>query len=137
MRQFILDKILGVEQASEAMQVDMRGSQPSPGNMDGGLSTIAEKSLGAICKSGSRPIGDCLEYAEWPCDRAFPLWTTGARIWLRLLGLWPEVLSRRLSLEAIADNIEKWVLAVARGQLVQAEKLGHREFGFYSIGVTS
>ncbi len=44
--------------------VDLRGSQPTPGNIEGGLTTIEEKSLGAICKSGTKPIDDVLEYAQ-------------------------------------------------------------------------
>ena len=36
------------------------------GNIRGGLTTIEEKSLGAIVKSGSRPIMDVLEYGEKP-----------------------------------------------------------------------
>lgn len=37
---------------------------PSPGNRAGGLSTIAEKALGAIAKGGSSPLIDVLGYAE-------------------------------------------------------------------------
>lgn len=37
---------------------------PSPGNKRGGLTTIAEKSLGAIAKAGSSPLTDVLRYAE-------------------------------------------------------------------------
>jgi altronate dehydratase large subunit len=44
--------------------VDMRGTQPSPGNIAGGLTTIEEKSLGAITKSGTRPIIDVFEYGD-------------------------------------------------------------------------
>lgn len=40
----------------------MRGGQPTPGNIKGGLSSIEEKSLGAIVKSGHRPIQGVLEY---------------------------------------------------------------------------
>ncbi|SER68099.1 altronate hydrolase [Vreelandella subterranea] len=39
-------------------------NNPSPGNKAGGLSTILEKSLGAISKSGSSSLSDVLEYAE-------------------------------------------------------------------------
>jgi altronate dehydratase large subunit len=42
----------------------MRGGQPTPGNIRGGITTIEEKSLGAICKSGTRPIDGLLEYGE-------------------------------------------------------------------------
>ena len=38
----------------------------SPGNVDGGLTTIEEKSLGAIQKSGSMPIQGVLKTAEKP-----------------------------------------------------------------------
>lgn len=37
---------------------------PSPGNKEGGLSSIIEKSLGAVSKAGSSPLIDVLEYAE-------------------------------------------------------------------------
>ncbi|MGC9152878.1 MAG: UxaA family hydrolase [Vulcanisaeta sp.] len=44
--------------------VDLVGTQPSPGNIVGGLSTIEEKSLGAVIKGGSRPIQGVVDYAE-------------------------------------------------------------------------
>ncbi|MFP3157276.1 MAG: UxaA family hydrolase [Caldivirga sp.] len=44
--------------------VDLVGTQPSPGNIAGGISTIEEKSLGAIIKGGSRTIQGVLDYAE-------------------------------------------------------------------------
>ncbi|MFM8774129.1 MAG: UxaA family hydrolase [Actinomycetota bacterium] len=46
--------------------VDLRGSQPAPGNIEGGLTTIEEKSLGAAKKGGNGPIHGVLEYAENP-----------------------------------------------------------------------
>lgn len=45
------------------MGVDMRGGQPTPGNIEGGLSTIEEKSLGCIYKAGSKPLQDVIAYA--------------------------------------------------------------------------
>lgn len=39
-------------------------NNPSPGNKLGGLTTILEKSLGAVAKSGSSSLNDVLEYAE-------------------------------------------------------------------------
>ena len=44
---------------------------PTPGNKRGGLTTIAEKSLGAIAKAGSSPLVDVLGYAE-PVNPARP-----------------------------------------------------------------
>lgn len=37
---------------------------PSPGNKEGGLTTILEKSLGAVAKSGTSPLMQVVEYAE-------------------------------------------------------------------------
>lgn len=37
---------------------------PAPGNKEGGLTTILEKSLGAVAKSGTTPLMQVVEYAE-------------------------------------------------------------------------
>jgi altronate hydrolase len=39
-------------------------NNPSPGNKEGGLTTIYEKSLGAIAKGGSTALVDVVQYAE-------------------------------------------------------------------------
>ena len=39
-------------------------NNPSPGNKAGGLTTIYEKSLGALAKAGSTPLVDVVEYAD-------------------------------------------------------------------------
>ena len=39
-------------------------NNPSPGNKAGGLTTILEKSLGAVAKAGGSPLIDVVEYAE-------------------------------------------------------------------------
>ena len=53
-----------MEGRAKAIGCDMRKGQPTPGNIAGGLSSIEEKSLGAIMKSGSRPIQGVLEYPQ-------------------------------------------------------------------------
>jgi altronate dehydratase large subunit len=55
-----------MEQRVKAMGVDMRGGQPTPGNIKGGLTTIEEKSLGAIAKVGSAVVQAVYEYGECP-----------------------------------------------------------------------
>ncbi len=55
-----------METRASAMGVDMRGGQPTEGNIRGGLTTIEEKSLGAIVKSGTMPISGVLRYGERP-----------------------------------------------------------------------
>lgn len=62
--QKIYDIVDDLEKRANAVGVDMRKGQPTPGNIAGGLSSIEEKSLGAIVKSGHRPIQGVLEYPE-------------------------------------------------------------------------
>jgi altronate dehydratase large subunit len=58
-----------VERLASVMGVDMRGSQPTPGNMAGGISTIEEKSLGCIHKAGSAPIQGVLGFGQPPAGK--------------------------------------------------------------------
>lgn len=44
-------------------------NNPSPGNKAGGLTTIYEKSLGAIAKAGGAPLGEVIGYAARPRGR--------------------------------------------------------------------
>lgn len=60
----IYDIVEKMEARAKAIGCDMRKGQPTPGNIAGGLSSIEEKSLGAIVKSGTRPIQGVLEYPE-------------------------------------------------------------------------
>lgn len=46
--------------------VDLLGSQPTQGNIAGGLSTIEEKALGNIAKTGTKQVIGVLEPAERP-----------------------------------------------------------------------
>jgi altronate hydrolase len=46
-------------------------NNPSPGNKLGGLTTIYEKSLGAIAKAGTTPMTDVVGYAERITTRGF------------------------------------------------------------------
>ncbi len=39
-------------------------NNPTPGNKAGGLTTILEKSLGAVAKAGTSPLTDVIEYAK-------------------------------------------------------------------------
>ncbi|HRW24836.1 MAG TPA: UxaA family hydrolase [Spirochaetia bacterium] len=63
-----------MENRAKAIGVDMRKGQPTPGNIEGGLSTIEEKSLGAIVKSGTRTIEGVIGYTEAP---------TGKGLWIK------------------------------------------------------
>jgi len=45
----------------------------SPGNMDGGMSTIAEKSMGCIFKGGTTTINQVVDYGEAPTEKGLVL----------------------------------------------------------------
>ena len=61
----ILEIVEKMEARAKAIGCDMRKGQPTPGNIAGGLSSIEEKTLGAIVKSGTRPIQGVLDYPEF------------------------------------------------------------------------
>ncbi len=61
----LIQIISRVEGEARALGLDIRGTQPSPGNIRGGLTTIEEKSLGATHKGGERaPLEDVVGYAS-------------------------------------------------------------------------
>lgn len=56
----------GLEDSFVEAGVDVRGANPSPGNMKGGLSTLEEKALGGISKGGTTPIVEVVPYGVQP-----------------------------------------------------------------------
>jgi altronate dehydratase large subunit len=62
----IVELVRRMEDRAKAVGCDMRGGQPTGGNIKGGLTTIEEKSLGAIAKSGHSPIEAVYEYGVTP-----------------------------------------------------------------------
>ncbi len=62
----LLACVAAMEDRANALGVDMRGGQPTEGNIRGGLTTIEEKSLGAIVKSGTLPLTDVVQYGARP-----------------------------------------------------------------------
>lgn len=62
----ILALVDRMEKRAKAVGCDMRGGQPTGGNIKGGLTTIEEKSLGAIAKGGTAPIRAVYEYGVRP-----------------------------------------------------------------------
>jgi altronate dehydratase large subunit len=64
--QEIIDVVTRFEHDVARHGVDLLGSQPAPGNIAGGLTTIEEKSLGAARKGGVGPISGVTAYATPP-----------------------------------------------------------------------
>jgi altronate dehydratase large subunit len=91
--QAVGDKLLQCVKDMEALAKatgfeDIRASNPSADNKKGGLTTLAEKSLGAILKGGSKPLQGVLDYAEKPHDpHGFYFMTTPAPACESLTGL--------------------------------------------------
>ncbi len=66
----LLDLVEQCEQKARNLGFDMRGGQPTPGNIEGGLTTIEEKSLGCIYKGGvKQPLNGVLDYAQIPTEK--------------------------------------------------------------------
>ncbi len=55
---------------------DRAGMVIAPGNIEGGLSSITEKSLGCITKAGSTPINEVVGYAERPTKQGLVIMDT-------------------------------------------------------------
>lgn len=74
--QKILDYVKHREQEQIDAGEDVRKTQPSPGNKDGGITTLEEKSLGCIYKGGSTPIVDMIDCAHAPEKKGLVLMDT-------------------------------------------------------------
>jgi altronate dehydratase large subunit len=60
----IVEMVARYERSVNYEGIDMRGAQPSRGNIEGGLTTLEEKSLGAAKKAGNAPFTGALDYAD-------------------------------------------------------------------------
>ena len=65
-QQALLQLVKNCEERAKALGEDIRGGQPTPGNITGGITTIEEKSLGCVHKAGTAPLQGVLEYADIP-----------------------------------------------------------------------
>lgn len=66
----------GLERSFTEAGVDVRGANPSPGNMAGGLSTLEEKALGGISKGGTTHINQVVSYGSIPTERGLVIMDT-------------------------------------------------------------
>jgi altronate dehydratase large subunit len=65
--------IEGAEQLACQVMGELASLVISPGNMDGGMSTIAEKSMGCIFKGGTTTINQVVDYGESPSEKGLIL----------------------------------------------------------------
>lgn len=62
--QKLYDAVKRCEQLYIDAGEDIRNTNPSPGNKAGGITTLEEKSLGCIHKSGTKPFTDVVDYGK-------------------------------------------------------------------------
>lgn len=65
-------------QRIEREGANLLGSQPTQGNIAGGLSTIEEKAMGNVAKTGTKPVVDALGPAEAPVKRGLNFMDTSS-----------------------------------------------------------
>ncbi|MBW2339413.1 MAG: UxaA family hydrolase [Deltaproteobacteria bacterium] len=63
------------EERVKASGMDIRGANPAPGNIAGGITTIEEKSLGAIKKGGGTTVQGVLATGRSPRGKVCSSWT--------------------------------------------------------------
>jgi altronate dehydratase large subunit len=65
-RKKFISEIETLEKEIIALGIDLRGSNPTPDNIRGGLTTIEEKALGAMAKAGKSELVGVLGYGDVP-----------------------------------------------------------------------
>jgi len=69
-----IEKMIGrAEKLTQDVMGELAALVISPGNMDGGMSTIAEKSMGCIVKGGTTTINQVVDYGEVPTEKGLIL----------------------------------------------------------------
>jgi altronate hydrolase len=132
-------------------------NNPSPGNKKGGLTTILEKSLGAVAKGGTTPLTGVYKYAEPIKARGFAFTTgrgsafgakpspsmkisTNTEMFKRLSDDMDlnagSILTDGVSVEQVGQDIFNMWLRIASGEKTKSELqgLGDYEFVPWQIG---
>jgi altronate dehydratase large subunit len=65
----VSSRIAAAERRASEILGPLAAQVIAPGNMDGGMSSIREKSLGCILKGGSSAINEVVDYAELPGEK--------------------------------------------------------------------
>ena len=72
----IINIVKRAEQSSLNFGVDIRSTNPGPGNKEGGITTLEEKSIGAAHKGGNAVIQEVVEYAVKPSKKGLIIMDT-------------------------------------------------------------
>lgn len=145
--QAIYNAVRRIEDDAHQRGVDIRGANPVPDNIRGGITTIEEKSLGAIIKGGTAPIESVLPYATRAPGKGLYLMDTAAPAAESMTGLAAggvqiilfstgqmnimgcpiaptlKITGNPRTAQRLADNVDVDVSSVLRGEKV--EQAGH------------
>jgi len=69
-RDRLMERISWWEEYTSSLGATLDGN-PSPGNKEGGITTILEKSLGSVAKGGQSPLAEIVDYAAVPTQKGF------------------------------------------------------------------
>jgi altronate dehydratase large subunit len=83
----VLDAVAWWEKEAIAAGQNIREANPSPGNIDGGITTLEEKSLGCIHKAGMTPLEEFVTYASCPTKKGLVYMDTPAHDIEQLTGM--------------------------------------------------
>ena len=75
-RKKILEIVKRTEMRALSLGLDIGKANPAPGNYEGGITTLEEKSLGCVMKGGTGKIMEVLEYSETPTEKGLVLMDT-------------------------------------------------------------
>jgi len=177
----VSDKIIRVIKATREVTKKMGKETMAKGNgnIEGGLTTVQEKALGFIYKTGSAPIQDVLDYGEKPEKKGLFLMNTPGQDIESITGMvaggrsqvvlfttgrgnaigFPiapviKICGNPRTVELMKDNIDvnvatiiegketieeagerlfNYILEVASGELVSAERFGFREIAITNV----
>lgn len=149
----LLEIVKEVEDYVLSLGIDIRGNQPKPDNIEGGLTTVEEKALGNIAKAGTHPVEGIISYGERPpgkglyhmysspagaesntgffaCGAQVIIFTTGKGNPVgHILGPVIKVTGNPRTVKAAPENIDIDISAVLKGQ-IDIEEAGERLFSF-------
>ena len=83
----VLDAVAQWESRALAAGQDIRDGNPSPGNIEGGITTLEEKSLGCIYKAGTGSLEEVIPYAARPTRKGLVFMDTPSHDIEQLTGL--------------------------------------------------
>ncbi len=72
----ILEIVRRTEMRALDLGLDIGKANPAPGNYEGGITTLEEKSLGCVMKGGTSKVMEVLEYSEIPTQKGLVLMDT-------------------------------------------------------------